>query len=145
MAAGVETVLDGLEVLPPRLFGEGAPIAARLPQRSFYTVTTNVPGPQVPLFLLGRRMLEMVPYIPLAMGLRVTIGIVTYDGHVAYGVTGDADAVPDLDVLCDGIDAATAELVAAAQLVAAVAAEPVAARRAPRRPAPSTTRHPVAG
>jgi len=137
MAMGVDTILDATELLPPTLFALGARITARLPQRSFSTVTTNVPGPQVPLFLLGRRMLEMVPYIPLALGLRITIGIVSYDGHVAYGVTGDADMVPDLGVLSDGIDAATRELVCAAR---------AGAGRSPSRPADLPARsHPAAG
>ena len=118
MVAGMETILNALELVPPSLFAIGARIAARLPQRSISTVTTNVPGPQLPLFLLGHRMLEMFPYIPLALGMRVTIGIMSYDGHVAYGVTGDADEVPDLDVLRDGIDAATQELLSAAVAVA---------------------------
>ena len=73
-------------------------------------------------------MLEMFPYIPLALGMRVTIGIMSYDGHVAYGVTGDADQFPDLDVLRDGIEAATQEL-----LFAAVAVDPGRSRNpAPR-------------
>ncbi len=117
MVAGVETILDALELVPPSLFAVGARVAARLPQRSISTVTTNVPGPQLPLFLLGHRMLEMFPYIPLALGMRVTIGILSYDGHVAYGVTGDTDEVPDVDVLRDGIDAATQELLRAAVAV----------------------------
>jgi WS/DGAT/MGAT family acyltransferase len=117
MVAGVETILDALELLPSSIFAVGARIAARLPQRSISTVTTNVPGPQLPLYLLGHRMLEMFPYIPLALGMRVTIGIMSYDGHLAYGVTGDSDKVPDLDVLRDGIDAATRELLRAAVAV----------------------------
>jgi WS/DGAT/MGAT family acyltransferase len=117
MVAGVETILDALELLPSSIFAVGARIAARLPQRSISTVTTNVPGPQLPLYLLGHRMLEMFPYIPLALGMRVTIGIMSYDGHLEYGVTGDSDKVPDLDVLRDGIDAATRELLRAAVAV----------------------------
>ena len=49
-------------------------------------------------------MLEMFPYIPVAQGVRISIGIMSYDGHVAIGVTGDYDAVPDLDVLCTAIE-----------------------------------------
>lgn len=54
----------------------------------------------------------MFPYIPLAMEVRVTIGIMSYDGRLSFGVTGDHDAVPDIAVLCEGIESATAELVA---------------------------------
>ncbi len=71
-----------------------------------------MPGPQFPLYLLGRRMTEMFPYIPLAVDLRVTIGIISYDGQLAFGVTGDRDAVPDLGVLSAGLESAMAELTA---------------------------------
>ena len=54
----------------------------------------------------------MYPYIPLGMDLRVTIGIMSYAGELTFGVTGDHDAVPDLEVLCRGIESAAAELVA---------------------------------
>ena len=124
MAMGVETILDATELVPPTLFALGARIAARLPQRSISTVTTNVPGPQFPLYLLGHRLLEMIPYIPLALGMRITIGIMSYDGHVAYGVTGDADKFPDLGMLCDGIDAATQELLSAAAVVGGAGRSP---------------------
>jgi hypothetical protein len=75
-------------------------------------VTTNVPGPQVPLYLLGRRMTDMYPYIPLGADLRITIGIASYAGGLAWGVTGDHDSVPDLKVLSDGIDDSVTELIA---------------------------------
>jgi hypothetical protein len=90
----------------------GARVYARTGQRVINTVTTNIPGPQYPIYLLGRRMLEMLPYIPVALGVRISIGIMSYDGHVAIGVTGDYDAVPDLDVLCTAIEDSLAELVA---------------------------------
>jgi len=110
MALGVESMLEAAELFPPTLFALGARLAARMPQRSFSTVTTNVPGPQVPMYLLGNRMLEMFPYIPLAVSLRITIGIMSYDGRVGFGITGDADRVPDLEVLSQGIESAMAEL-----------------------------------
>ena len=115
MATGVETMLEATELFPPTALALASRVAARLPQRSISTVTTNVPGPQLPMYLLGRRMLEIFPYIPLGMSLRVTVGIVSYDGQLAFGVTGDADRVPDLDVLCRGIETAAAELVSAAR------------------------------
>jgi hypothetical protein len=62
------------------------------------------------MYLLGSRMLEMFPYIPLAVSLRITIGIMSYDGRVGFGITGDADRVPDLEVLSQGIESAMAEL-----------------------------------
>ena len=56
--------------------------------------------------------------------MRITIGIMSYDGHVAYGVTGDADKFPDLGMLCDGIDAATQELLSAAAVVGGAGRSP---------------------
>jgi hypothetical protein len=57
-------------------------------------------------------MLEMFPYIPVAQGVRISIGIVSYDGHLAIGATGDYDAVPHLDFLCHAIEDSLAEIVA---------------------------------
>jgi hypothetical protein len=64
------------------------------------------------MYLLGRRMTELFPYIPIGAQIRITIGIASYAGRITCGVTGDFDAVPDLAVLCDGIDSATQELLA---------------------------------
>jgi diacylglycerol O-acyltransferase / wax synthase len=60
----------------------------------------------------GNEMTELFPYIPLGSEIRITIGIATYAGQLNCGVTGDYDAVPDLQVLCDGIQTATEELFA---------------------------------
>jgi diacylglycerol O-acyltransferase / wax synthase len=76
------------------------------------TVTTNVPGPQTPWFLLGRRLLETYPYVPIGEGIRTGIAIFSYDGQLTFGVTADYDEVPDVDVLADGIGRGVAELVA---------------------------------
>jgi hypothetical protein len=112
MAVGVDAMMAATGYLPLTLFALTARAVARFPQRAFSTVTTNVPGPQVPLYLLGCRMTEMFPYIPLAIDLRITVGIMSYDGQLTFGVTGDHEAVPDLDVLCRGIESAMAELAA---------------------------------
>jgi hypothetical protein len=83
------------------------------------TVTTNVPGPQVPLYFAGREMLEYLPYVPLSYGVRVGVAIISYNGRIVFGVTGDYDTVPDIDVVCDGIQEGMAELVKAATPAAA--------------------------
>jgi diacylglycerol O-acyltransferase / wax synthase len=79
------------------------------------TVTTNVPGPQRPWYLLGRRLLETYPYVPIGEGLRTGIAIFSYDGQVTFGVTADFDSVPDIDVLASGIRDGIVELVRAAR------------------------------
>jgi diacylglycerol O-acyltransferase len=96
------TALSGFA--PPMLLALGTRLAARAPQRTVNTVTTNVPGPQVPLYAAGRRMLKAYPYVPLAGQIRIGIAMFSYDGHVNFGVTADYDTVPDLDVLCTGIE-----------------------------------------
>lgn len=52
---------------------------------------------------MGRRMLEIDPYIPIVAGLRVSIGVVSYDGGLSFGVTRDYEAASDLGTLCAGI------------------------------------------
>lgn len=76
----------------------------------FQTVTTNVPGPQFPLYVLGRRAIAFYPYVPVAAGAAVSIGIFSYLGRLHIGVTGDFDAMPDLEVLSAGIEAGFNEL-----------------------------------
>ncbi|MDN5766031.1 MAG: wax ester/triacylglycerol synthase family O-acyltransferase [Humibacillus sp.] len=110
-AMGVDALLSAADLLPAGLYGLGVRAWAHSPQRVFSTVTTNVPGPQVPLYLLGRRMTDLIPYIPLGAELRITVGIASYAGGLAWGVTGDHDSVPDLHVLSDGIEASIAELI----------------------------------
>ncbi len=113
VAGEVLTSLTGFA--PSLLLALGMRAALGVPQRSLQTVTTNVPGPQQPLFLTGRRMLETVPYVPIATGVRIGVAIFSYDGAFKFGVTGDLDTASDIDVLCQGIEAGMAALVAAAQ------------------------------
>ena len=77
------------------------------------TVTTNVPGPQRTLYAAGRAMLTAYPYVPLAASIRVGIAIFSYAGQLTFGVTGDYDGAPDVEVLADGIGAGVEELLAA--------------------------------
>lgn len=99
---------------PPVLLSLGTRVAARLPQRSVNTVTTNVPGPQQPLYVAGRQMLRAYPYVPLANQVRVGVAIFSYIGRLTFGVTGDYDTAPDIDVLARGIEKGVAELLALA-------------------------------
>jgi diacylglycerol O-acyltransferase / wax synthase len=84
-------------------------------QREIVTVTTNVPGPRQPLYAMGRRLVEIIPYVPIATTVRIGVSIFTYCDGVTFGVTGDFAANPDLDVLAQGIESGVAELVAAAR------------------------------
>ena len=126
-------VLVGLSgFAPAMLLALGLRTATHVPQRNVNTVTTNVPGPQRPLYAAGRRMLECLPYVPLGGHVRVGIAIFSYDGGLSFGVTGDFDRAPDIGVLCRGIERSMAALVRAAE--AREAASPASARRAQRQP-----------
>jgi len=71
----------------------------QLPQRSINTVTTNVPGPQFPLYCLGREMAEYLPFVPISHGVRVSTAILSYNGRVSFGITGDFATAPDVGLL----------------------------------------------
>jgi diacylglycerol O-acyltransferase len=94
----------------PALFALGARVVGRAPNRTVNTVTTNVPGPQFPLYAAGRRCLEMYPYVPIGVQMRVAVAIFSYAGTVGFGITGDADTTPDLGVVATGIESAMREL-----------------------------------
>ena len=94
----------------------GSRLAFGLPQRDIVTVTTNVPGPRQPLYGMGRRVLEIIPYVPIATTLRTGVSIFTYCGNVTFGITGDFATSPDLDVLAEGIEHTLAELLTAARV-----------------------------
>ncbi|MGQ0826675.1 MAG: WS/DGAT/MGAT family O-acyltransferase [Actinomycetota bacterium] len=95
---------------PPMLLALGTRIATKVSQRNVNTVTTNVPGPQLPLYVLGRRVQRAFPYVPLGGQMRVGVAIFSYDGQVNFGVTGDFDAAPDIQVLARGIERGMADL-----------------------------------
>ena len=107
MSEAGEVVVRMANLAPPMLVGPimraGNRLLAQMPQRSVNTVTTNVPGPQFPLYCLGREMLAYHPYVPLSHGLRVGVAILSYNGQLAFGVTGDYDSAPDVDVLAEAI------------------------------------------
>jgi diacylglycerol O-acyltransferase len=94
---------------------QGIRLAFALPQREIVTVTTNVPGPRQPLYGMGRRLVEIIPYVPIATTVRTGVSIFTYCDNVAFGVTGDFAANPDLDVLAHGIEHSVTELLEAAR------------------------------
>jgi WS/DGAT/MGAT family acyltransferase len=89
---------------PPMLLALGMRLATRAGQRNVNTVATNVPGPQFPLYAAGRRMIRAFPYVPLGGQMRLGIAIFSYDGEVNFGITGDFDTTPDIDILAGGIE-----------------------------------------
>jgi diacylglycerol O-acyltransferase len=109
-----ELVTSAAMLMWPPLLSFGLTGIFRLPHRHLVTVATNVPGPQVPLWLCGRPLREYYPYVPLADRVRIGVAITSYDGVLGFGVTADSESVPDLTVLLHGIDAELQELLALA-------------------------------
>ena len=102
------------------LLALGNRVTSLVPQRMVNTVTTNVPGPRFPLYAAGRRLIETFPYVPVGGSIRVGVAIFSYLDHLNFGITGDYDHAPDIDVLGRGIEAGMAELVGLAEAPAAV-------------------------
>ncbi len=106
--------LTGLtQYAAPTLMSMAARAAHRQPL--FNVICTNVPGPQFPLYLMGARMLEAFPIVPLTKNTSVVVGILSYDGILHFGLFGDRDACPDIEHLAACIDDAFADLVKAAE------------------------------
>jgi diacylglycerol O-acyltransferase len=105
---------------PPALLALGTRLASRLAARTsnVHTVTTNVPGPQFPLYLAGRAMRKAYPYVPLGAPLRTGVAAFSYDGTVTFGITGDRDTASDVAILAEGISVSLGELLAAARRAA---------------------------
>lgn len=114
MAEAGETITDLARLAPPMVLGTasrlGIRLSERLPQQSLNTVTTNVPGPQFPLYACGREMLAYHPYVPISAGLRLGTAILSYNGRISFGVTGDFDRGKDVDVLAGAIAAGITDL-----------------------------------
>jgi diacylglycerol O-acyltransferase / wax synthase len=110
---GADSLIALTGFAPPTLHALGARAARGLSRRLFNLVVTNVPGPQVPLYAAGSRMLEVFPVVPLASGQGLAVGMTSYHGRVFFGLNADRDSVGDVDVLADLIEQEVAELVEA--------------------------------
>ncbi len=90
-------------------------LATRFPQHSVVAVATNVPGPKATRHVMGRTILEIFPYVPIALRLRIGIAILSYSDHLAFGLTGDYDTTPDLTDLSDSIERGVLTLLASSR------------------------------
>lgn len=88
-----------------------SPVNRVMPQRiAWNLVVSNVPGPPMPVFLLGRRLDAIHPFVALSpQGRALSIGVISYDGALFFGLVGDRDRLPDLDLVSGFVDAALAE------------------------------------
>jgi diacylglycerol O-acyltransferase / wax synthase len=111
-AVGAEALTNLAGFAPPTILSQAARLQAR--QRFFNLVVTNVPGPQFPLYLLGHRLKRLYPVVPLAHRQALGIAVMSYDGHLGFGLLGDYDALPELETIAEELRRAIAALAKAA-------------------------------
>jgi WS/DGAT/MGAT family acyltransferase len=111
-AVGAEILTKITDFAPTTIASQAARLQPA--QRFFNLVVTNVPGPQFPLYVLGRKMESIFPMVPLARRQALCVGIMSYNGQVNYGLIGDYDAMADLESFALDLESASEELVATA-------------------------------
>ncbi|MBJ7329356.1 MAG: DUF1298 domain-containing protein, partial [Solirubrobacteraceae bacterium] len=121
-AVGAQSLTELLGFAPPTILAQATRLAPH--QRYCNLVVTNVPGPQFPLYVLGRRLRALYPVVPVYDRLALNIAVLSYDGRLGFGLLGDYDAVPDLDLLATDLRRTIASLLGEAS-----APEPARPRR----------------
>jgi diacylglycerol O-acyltransferase len=107
-ARAASLVIEATGWTPPTINRVLADVISR--QLTWNLVVSNVPGPQMPFYLMGRRMLEVYPVVPLSPQQHaLSIGVVSYDGGVFFGITGDRDLFADIDRVGTDLEAALTE------------------------------------
>ena len=109
---GAQVLTSLGEYAPPTIVAQASRLVAR--QRAYNLVVTNVPGPQIPLYSLGRKMEEVFPVLPLSDNTTIGVALLSYNGTIGFGLLADYDAAPDLGVLAEGIEKSLAELLSVA-------------------------------
>jgi len=112
-AVGAATLAAVNSLAPPTILAQASRL--NFSTRLFNLIVTNIPGPQLPLYVLGRELQDLFPVAFLPEDHALAVAIMSYHGGLDYGLLGDFDAMPDIDVVADGIDASLAELLAAAR------------------------------
>jgi diacylglycerol O-acyltransferase / wax synthase len=129
-AVGAQVLTNLAGFAPPTILSQAARLQARQP--FFNLVVTNVPGPQFPLYLLGRRLQVLYPVVPLAQRQALGIAVMSYDGHLGFGLLGDYDALPDLDQIALDLQWAIAALARSAGVRPSTARKARSKAKAPR-------------
>ena len=111
-AVGAQVLTDLTRFAPTTVMAQASRLMAR--QRMFNLVVTNVPGPQFPLYLMGREATDPFPMVPLAKGQGLGIAIMSYNGKMNFGLVGDYDILHDIDELAEDLHDVLAELAEAA-------------------------------
>jgi WS/DGAT/MGAT family acyltransferase len=112
-AVGAATLAAVNNLAPPTILAQASRL--NFSTRLFNLIVTNIPGPQVPLYVLGRKLEDLFPVAFLPENHALAIAIMSYNGGIDYGLLGDYDALPDIDVVAEGIDSALQELLAIAR------------------------------
>jgi diacylglycerol O-acyltransferase len=112
-ALGAEVISGLNEFAPPTLLAQASRL--NFSTRLFNMIVTNVPGPQFPLYLLGRELQELIPVAFLPEDHALAVAIMSYNGTVDFGLLADFDAMPDIDFVTQAIEDSLAELVDAAR------------------------------
>jgi len=112
-ALGAEVISGAQNFAPPTLLAQASRL--NFSTRLFNLIVTNVPGPQFPLYVLGREMLQAIPVAFLPENHALAIAIMSYNGQMNFGLLGDFDALPDIGVIADGIAGELAKLVSLAR------------------------------
>jgi diacylglycerol O-acyltransferase len=108
-ALGAELIAGAQDFAPPTILAQSSRM--NFSTRFYNLLVTNIPGPQFPLYLLGRELEEMFPVAFLAGDRALAIAIMSYNGRMSFGLIGDLDAMADIDVVAEGITHALRELV----------------------------------
>jgi WS/DGAT/MGAT family acyltransferase len=107
LAAGAEMIAGVQDFAPPTILAQASRL--NFSSRFFNVLVTNVPGPQFPLYLLGRRLRAVFPLAFLAGDRALAIAVMSYDGGVNFGLIADLDSMPDLDAVADGLERSVEE------------------------------------
>jgi len=106
-------VIAGLEdFAPPTILSMAS--RSHWSPRLFNMIVTNVPGPQIPIYLLGRELLELVPVAFLPDNFALTVAAMSYNGKLDFSLLGDYDAIPDIDLVGQYVGEALEELLVVA-------------------------------
>ena len=108
-ALGAEAIAGVQEFAPPTILAQASRI--QFSTRLFNLIVTNVPGPQLPLYVCGRELLDVFPVAFLPERHALAVAIMSYNGAINFGLLGDLDALPDIDVIAGGIARELATLV----------------------------------
>jgi diacylglycerol O-acyltransferase len=119
-ALGAEVIAGVQNFAPPTILAQASRL--NFSTRLFNLIVTNVPGPQFPLYVLGRKMLEAYPVAFLPQHHALAIAIMSYNGQMNFGLLGDLDAMDDIDTFGESIATELATLVALARKVTALQA-----------------------